>query len=67
MQFSVRMELHGKCMTSIFPYIYGNCMTSIFGQPGLIKSRTNKKNAFLWVTVGAKQNAFSQLACPQTK
>ena len=21
MQFSVRMELHGKCMTSIFPYM----------------------------------------------
>ena len=35
MQFSVLMELHEKCMISIFPY--ENCMTSIFSQPGKLK------------------------------
>ena len=32
MQFSVLIELHEKCMTSIF-LIYENCMSSLFGQP----------------------------------
>ena len=65
MQFSVRMELHGKCMTSLFPYmeIVWLVFLVIPGRyqrgGGQLLSRSVEFNGLVWGFKYFQNNTFS--------